>query len=139
MRYIMILALVILLAGCGQEIRNDVRSEIISPVYAEMQLSTDKELYHSNELMNINVEIGCERDIENAGIKVYGIYASRNRLDISSTANITEGENNLQFGFMTPPCNTCSGITAGSYEITAELSDGGKVIATATKKIEVKQ
>jgi len=132
-----ILAALLFLAGCKQaEITNNPTSKILSQ--SSMQLNLDKNIYHSNEQMNITVQIETNKTAENANIKVYGIYASRNRLNLSKTTNLSEGNNLILFEYKTPSCNTCSGIRPGMYDITAEVEYNG-TMTKETKQIEIQQ
>jgi hypothetical protein len=103
-----------------------------------ISLSTDKPLYHSNEVMKIDVGVVSMNQM-NVQLKVYGIYASRNRLDNVQDVNIIAGENKFSVDYTAPSCNTCSGIKAGNYSITAELVSGNKSLAKVVKNVEIQQ
>lgn len=123
------------IAGCTNEIANS-RPENIT---LNMNLNTDKELYHSNEVMKIKLDFRSSEDMGTAAVNVYGIYAARNRMDLSGNVNIISGDNEVYFEFTTPSCNSCSGISPGNYTITAEIIKDRIIIAKAEKIIEVQQ
>jgi hypothetical protein len=136
-------AIFLFLAGCEQAstdtaIAEEDIQDVTSEVQIYLQLDTDKELYHSNEMMNITLHVTSDIEMNNATARVYGIYAGSNRLDLSKTADIKEGENTIYFEFRTPPCNRCSGISAGNYTITAEIEKDVNKIVTS-KSIDIQQ
>jgi hypothetical protein len=88
--------------------------------------------------MNISVSINANKPVENVSVKVYGIYASRNRIELSKTIKLEPGNNIVEFDFRTPSCNRCSGISPGNYSITAEAEYSGTTIKE-TKQIEIQQ
>ncbi|MBW2991722.1 hypothetical protein KY345_00710 [Candidatus Woesearchaeota archaeon] len=139
MKQILFILLAIFLVGC-QETELDIQEvSEETPPQANLELTTDKDLYHSNEMMNINVNIATDMQADNVSVRVYGIYASRNRLDMSKNLDLNIGSNDAVFEFKTPSCNTCSGIRAGTYEINAEISKDGEVIGKTSKEIEIRQ
>jgi hypothetical protein len=138
---ILILILVLFTVGCEQaELQEEISTaEAQETLNANIELATDKELYHSNEMMNINVDISADKEEENITVKVYGIYASRNRLDLTKNTALSQGDNNIAFEYKTPSCNTCSGIKAGRYQITADILKDGSKIASVSKNIDIEQ
>lgn len=152
---IFVLIIVLFLAGCEETSLNqqtiDVRAEeeimekteqiTVENTEPEISiaLSTDKELYHSNEIMKVTVDIECNIQVRNATLRVYGIHASRYRLDKNQAVNLEPGNNTVVIDYKTPSCNRCSGIRPGTYEVSAELSYGGIGAAKATKNIEIQQ
>jgi hypothetical protein len=105
----------------------------------KISLSTDKELYHSNELMNITVEVNSPEELKNARIRVYGIYSGRYRLNEEKEVDLEIGKNNISFLYKTPRCYGCAGISPGVYEINAELEYDGEIKINETKSVEIRQ
>jgi hypothetical protein len=105
----------------------------------EMSISTDRELYHSNEIMTINVTIDSPGEIPGADVRVYGINARYYRLDKTEKTNIDTGENTVVISYTTPSCTGCAGISPGTYQLNADLTYGGNVIASATRDVEIRQ
>jgi len=156
MKYkIMILALLIgiLISGCVQEkIETTTTTQttsttttttttipIVSNPEVEMSLSTDKETYHSNELMNITVAINSSSNLQEVNVRVYGINARVYRIDKTEKRNLTIGTNTITLSYKTPRCYGCAGITPGTYQINANLTYNGNVIASTTKNVEIRQ
>ncbi len=86
-------------------------------------LITDKELYHSNEKMNITLDLYASEDAE-VDIKIFGIKDRRNnhRLNKVEKRNLTSGINTISYSYTTPSCYGCAGINPGTKQITALVS-----------------
>lgn len=89
--------------------------------------------------MDIAVRINSVKRLDNVTVRIYGIYADYYRMNKSEKASIKPGQNTIQFTYTTPPCNRCSGIGAGNYVITAEVSYNGKVIARSNRDVTLEQ
>lgn len=109
------------------------------PSVINLSFSTDKELYHSNEIMKIKVFVNSEDEIKDTLVKVYGIMSGYYRLNIEERRNLNKGLNEINFEYRTPSCTGCAGIRQGNYEITAELIYNDKTIKKETKNIEIRQ
>lgn len=98
-------------------------------------LSTDKQVYHSKEPMNITLDIYTSGDTE-ADIKVFGIKDRRNnyRLNRVEKRNLTSGINTISYSYTTPSCYGCAGINPGTKQITALVSCEN---ITTNKTIEI--
>jgi len=129
--------LVLFLAGCQETKEATYTTEQGSAV--GVSLSTEKELYHSNEMMKIHVDMLASNFINGAELRVYGIYAGSYRLDYKRSVDLEKGSNEADIEYRTPSCNTCSGIKAGNYDIIAELTKNGNIIGKSTKRIEIQQ
>ncbi|MBN2422059.1 hypothetical protein JXB41_02435 [Candidatus Woesearchaeota archaeon] len=141
MKKIIVLVLILFVIGCKQSlIGNNLIKE--KPLEVNIiDLNADKELYHSNELMKINVLIESNQDINGVNLKVYGIYSKNSyRLSYSEKINLTKGNENLvEVHYTTPRCNTCSGISEGIYDIMAELDFNEEKLAEKTISVEIRQ
>lgn len=115
----------------------DIMSES-NPNIKSVSLLTDKDVYYSNELMNITVIIDSENIIENVDVRVYGINARRNRLDKTEKVGIKEGLNTVNFLYKTPSCYGCAGISPGIYKINAEVKYDNKTI-NKIKEVEIRK
>ena len=104
-----------------------------------LELSLNKDLFRSGELVSMQVLITSEKMMTDAEVHIYGIYASRYRLNETVSADIVPGENKVTFAYTAPSCNTCAGIRAGTYTIEAELIYLGKAVARDRKEIEIRQ
>lgn len=86
-------------------------------------LSTDKQVYHSNEPMNITLDVYASGDAE-VNVKVFGIKDRRNnyRLNRIEKRNLTSGMNTIYYSYTTPSCYGCAGINPGTHQITSLVS-----------------
>ena len=103
-------------------------------------LSTDKELYHSNEPMNITLEISSSNKIDNVTVNVFGIKDRMDnyRINRLETVNLTNGINFFTYSYITPPCYGCAGIDAGMHDITAIVSYQ-EINLNSTVKIDIER
>ncbi|RLI91540.1 MAG: hypothetical protein DRO89_03775 [Candidatus Altiarchaeales archaeon] len=112
---------------------------VVSNLGVGLSLSTDKETYRSNELMNITVTINSSSKLSDVNVRVYGINARHYRLDKTEKMDLNVGTNTVTFSYKTPRCYGCAGITPGIYQINADLSYNNNVIASTTVDVEIKQ
>ena len=132
MKKLLISLFLIFIVGCTAQ------SAVIKEISINsLTLATDKELYHSNENMNVSVTADIS-DACNATLRVYGINSRYNRLDKTQIVKLSKGLNTLSVDYTTPRCNTCSGIKAGTYDITAELKIENTT-SNASKKVDIQQ
>ena len=82
-------------------------------------ISTNNIVYHSAELMKLNISIYSTSNLQKAVVKVSGING---RLNEEKIVNLKEGINEVYFNYQLPRCNVCGGIKAGDYEINCEVS-----------------
>ena len=80
-----------------------------------LNVSTDKALYHSAEVLNLNIIVNSNEDVENVSAKASGING---RMNLEKTVSLKKGENLVSFTYTLPRCNVCGGISAGTYEIS---------------------
>lgn len=133
-------------AGIPLTLTIDVPDEV--PEQAETQeppqalaidFSLPKDTYKSGEVMNIDISIDAVKEMNYVDVRVYGINSRTYRLNDSKTVDLKAGTNTVSFTYKTPACNTCAGIAAGTYQITAEAEYNGKLAATVTKDVNVVQ
>jgi len=105
----------------------------------EITLSTDKGLYHSGEIIHITVSINSPIEIENVTIRFYGIYSRRYRLDQTKVVDLDKGENNVTLDYNAPRCYGCSGISPGTYQISADVIFNGENLVNSTVDVEIRQ
>ncbi|MBW3015788.1 hypothetical protein KY330_05165 [Candidatus Woesearchaeota archaeon] len=104
-----------------------------------ISFTTDRELYHSNEVIRMASSISSNRELENVTVRFYGIMASRNRIDESIVRPLVVGENTLEVEYQAPSCYGCAGVRPGTYQITCEVLNSGELAATRTIDIELRQ
>ena len=92
-------------------------------------ITSDKKLYHSSDVMNLTAIIYSDRYLENVSIFVRGI---NKRLNEERTLSLERGINKIQFTHKLPRCNVCGGIKAGDYDITCEVVYGNITLTNST-------
>jgi len=90
-----------------------------------LTISTEKEVYHSNETLNVHIEFNSTKEVE-ANILVSGINNLFGRAMLSETreAILKKGDNSFDFEFTTPSCEDCSAVAPGAHYINATISIG---------------
>ena len=81
-------------------------------------VSADKAVYHSSDLMNLTVAIYSESDLENVTVAAEGING---RLNTEKTVDLKKGINEVSFTYTLPRCNVCGGISAGDYNMVCTV------------------
>ena len=106
-RFLAILLTTVIVLGC-----------INPPSFSNLcvvNITADKQVYHSAETMNMTVTIDANRSFDNVVVTAEGIHR---RLNLRKTLNLSEGLNYVSFGYQLPKCNVCGGIRAGNYNIS---------------------
>lgn len=101
----------------------------------------EKDLYHSNEVMNISISVSARGSPENATIRLSGIedrYGDL-RLEKELPVTLSPGPNTVMFDYQLPSCSHCSGIDPGIYLIEVELIRNGTVLSNATRTVQLEQ
>ncbi len=98
-------------------------------------IETDKDVYHSRELLSFNVTIDSSVALDDVTVRASGISG---KMDIAEMASLAEGENVVEFEYTLPSCNRCSGISPGDHEVSVHLVYGD-VIAEDSIAIEIQQ
>ncbi|GEM_PF-1489775 len=137
---IIILAAVILLiltVNYAADIRKNERkeNEQNSAQLSLSSFSTDKEIYHSAEIMNMSFDIYSSAYAGNVNISIRGI---NEKLDIQDSIYLKNGFNKIFFQYQLPRCNVCGGISAGNYSIDYEIAYKSSVIK-GSKIVEIRQ
>jgi hypothetical protein len=105
MRKLLLLCLIVFISGCtsqagGISIKN---------------ISTDKSVYHSSDVMNLSIQLYAEAPIDNITVVVNGID---NRFNVEKEISLEKGNNEWSFTYTLPRCNVCGGIMAGNYSLS---------------------
>jgi hypothetical protein len=102
-------------------------------------VSTDKDVYHSKERMEINISIFSSKVQDGYHVTVVGIMDSRGNLRLAEeqSVNLTEGENNVIFRYDLPICSRCAGLKAGDYFINVSVIDNRSIVANASHTIYI--
>ena len=113
------------------------------PHYAELNLnlSTDKKVYHSSEEMELTAVVETSGRLENVTIRVYGIKDRRGnfRIDAKREVNIEPPGTKETFVFRMPSCYGCAGVSPGKYNLTVEVSKDGKVLGNFSKEVKLEK
>ena len=119
-----------LVVGCTGLTRADILS-----------VNTDKELYHSNNVMNITVAVTSPRTIDNVTLNITGIQDRYGDLRLSHKiqANLSPGTNTLTYDYQLPPCSKCAGIDPGNYSFNVTLEQGGTILDQTNYSIQLEQ
>lgn len=103
-------------------------------VNVTLSVVTDKEIYYSNETLNVYVDFNSP-DAGNAEIQISGI---KNMFDTplvteKKNVRIEKGNNRINFEFTTPSCEECSALKPGTYFINSSVSLTGKTYEAYAK------
>jgi len=120
--------IIIRINSIDSSIDNSIDSSIDSgPLLEIVNVSTDKDLYHSAEVMTFKVLVYAVKDFEDVNVTANGIV---NRLNATRIVNLTEGVSEVPFVYTLPRCNVCGGIRAGYYNITGGVVYGNISLAS---------
>ncbi len=125
-----------LVNACGKYKSARLEPDSVNPI---LSISTEKEIYHSNETLEILLDFNSpdngKGQIEVSGIKnAFGRPSINERRD----AVIQKGSNRFVFEFKTPSCEECSAIEPGVHDINATVNITGKTFE-AYKKITLER
>lgn len=133
-------ALVMLLAFAGASMQNAFAYDSADADNAIkiVSLSTDKDVYHLGENMEIVLVVYSPGNVSNVLIEVSGLKG-RHGIDLisfSRGANLTSGENKMTFSSRIPSCG-CA-VSYGTHFINASVAyghAGGSEVVNATHSI----
>ena len=115
---------------------------VLGPAHAEITaVSTDKDLYHSNELMKITITVNSAGNMDNTTARIEGIRDDDAKLRISHDmpANLSTGPNVLFYEYKLPACSHCSGLEEGTYQVNVTLIRNGAPVSNMTHSVELRQ
>jgi hypothetical protein len=106
-----------------------------------LKLSSDREIYHSSEEMELRTNIETETKIENLTVKVYGIRDRRGNFRVSGERilNIEPPGTSETFEFRMPSCYGCAGVSPGDYEIIFEAIHNGEILGNFSKTVKLEK
>lgn len=134
-----ILALVVI-AGAFYLVRGS--SPVPGGQVAVTSFQTDKNLYHSKEMMQIQVSISSGSPVANATVHIWGItdrYGDTHLLkDIP--VELKPGVTTITTEYQLPACSKCSGIDPGDYPVNLKLvRDGNQLLAVGSHTVHLEQ
>jgi hypothetical protein len=108
---------------------------------AIVNVSTDRDLYHSNEVMAIMVTVTSPGGMNNATIRFGGLRDNygRERLSHDLTTDLPAGEKNVTYDYNLPPCSICAGLSPGIYSFNVSLIRDNSVLSNMTHSIRIEQ
>ncbi|HUU74863.1 MAG TPA: hypothetical protein VMW63_02105 [Methanoregulaceae archaeon] len=112
------------------------------PSHAEIRsVSTDKELYHSSEVMEIFIALDSVGQMNNTTVRIEGIIDrnGRTRLTHEMPASLSPGPNVLIHKYQLPACSHCAGLDAGTYNITVLLLSDNTVLDQVNHSVRLEQ
>ena len=115
---------------------------VFGPSSAEItSVSTDKDLYHSNEIMKIAISVNARGSSEDATIRLSGIRDRHGdlRLEKDLPVTLSMGPNTMIYDYQLPPCSSCAGLEPGIYQIEVELIRNGTVVSNTSRSIRIEQ
>ena len=106
-----------------------------------ISVTTDKDLYHSKEIMNITVTVSSQGDMSNATLRFKGIQNLHGDFQINTEipANLSPGLNTLVYKHELPRCSSCSGLNAGTYQVEVQLIHDGSIVSNMTHSFQLEQ
>ena len=115
---------------------------MFGPSSAEITaVTTDKDLYHSNEIMKITVLVRSQGDMTNTTLVLSGIRDRHGdaHLEREIPLALSPGPNTLVYDHKLPACSSCSGLLPGTYEVEASLVRDGGIISNMTHAFSLEQ
>jgi hypothetical protein len=115
---------------------------LFGPAHAEItSVSTDRDLYHSNDVMHIAVGVSAAGDVENTTMEITGIKDrnGNNRLTHEMEAPLSPGPAIMTYDYQLPPCSHCAGLDPGPYEFNVTLFRDGVEISRMTHTVDIEQ
>jgi len=133
--FLIVSVIVVILAACSIP-------GCLGPGSASIRsVTTDKDLYHSKEVMNITVLVNTPGDMSNTTLKFRGLQDRYGDFQIEKEipVNLSSGLNILVYEHRLPSCSSCSGLSEATYQIEVELIHDGTIISNMSHSIQLKQ
>ena len=104
-------------------------------------VTTDKDLYHSNDVMMMKILVNSTGFTTDTSLKIEGITDSygQTRLSHIMRANLTPGPNVFFYDYHLPTCSKCSGLDPGTYPLAITLEKNGTVISNMSIQVNLEQ
>ena len=106
-----------------------------------LSVTTDKDVYHSNEVMKISIDVTSSGKLDNTLLKIEGIedrYGNY-RLSREIAANLSPGTNQFSEEFRLPSCSHCAGLDAGTYFVNVTIEKDGMIMDMASRQVQIEQ
>jgi len=112
------------------------------PARAEITaVTTDKDLYHSNEIMKIVISVNSAGKMDNTTVRIEGIQDHHGGMRLSHVmpANISPGPAVFTYDYQLPSCSSCAGLNPGVYEFNVTLVRNSAIISNMTQSVQIEQ
>lgn len=112
------------------------------PAHATVfSVTTDKELYHSNEVMMMKIMVNSSGYTNETNLEIKGIQDSygQTRLSHVMPANLTPGSNIFVYDYHLPSCSKCAGLNPGKYPVNVTLVKNGTAISNMSVWVDLEQ
>jgi len=118
-------------SACGTYAESMIKADSVDAI---LSITTDKEIYHSNETLKAHVDFNSP-DTGKGKIQVAGIRNEFDRALVNETreVDVNKGYNGFDFEFTTPSCEECSALKPGVYPVNATAFLGGKTFEAYRK------
>jgi PGF-CTERM protein len=95
-----------------------------------VSMSTDKDVYHEKEKMDIFLAVYAPEDISDVVIGISGVKSKKGVyfVSLSEKTDLKAGDNEMTFTKELPSCSRCAGIGLGTYAINASIIHGDEVV-----------
>lgn len=95
-----------------------------------VNVSTDKPVYHSSEVMKVHVFLYSESSLNDVSVSAESVNG---RFKEKKLVNASKGLNEVSFTYTLPRCNVCGGIKVGDYEVKGTVEYGNVTVNKSTK------
>ena len=106
-----------------------------------LSVTTDNDLYHSNNVMKITVTVTSSGTINKAAVNITGItdrYGDDKLVHVMPV-NLSPGTNTLTYNHQLPSCSHCSGLDPGTYSFNITLERDGMIMDQTNHSIRIEQ
>ena len=103
--------------------------------------TTDRDLYHSGDIMTITISISASGQMDNTTVRLEGIEDRRGNAHLTHDipANLSWGPNTFFYEYALPHCSSCAGILPGDYDILVTLEKDSEILDTANLTVTLEQ
>jgi len=134
------IVILVFVSGCIQNFNFRLGSESQIEPQFNVSFSTDKYVYHSGEILTMNISTINGEKYDNVTIKIYGIKDSRGNFRIYYEKNISlKDKPYMNITFQMPSCYGCAGVSPGNYEVNLQILYNGNVIGSYNKTITLER
>jgi hypothetical protein len=106
-----------------------------------LQVTTDRDVYHSRDIMKITVVADIAPPADNMTLKIEGIRDTHGKLRLrhSVPVNTTGSSVILLDDFELPPCSSCAGLPAGDYPFNVTLIRDDSTLSATNHTVRIEQ